>query len=251
MPGAIVTRSNVRYAATWRLLAELMRRHQARRDLRLYWFFPGISGTGIARLRRPDGAPVLDLDVVCGEVSRPEGIDEGVRRYVQAMLVAEDPKSVVDAIQEACGLGQSPEPLPASNASVLCARVVAGVLERGMLDRTPLRTTPGYFDQNGYVDALGWAAELAGVADALARARAAGRAQDESVQVQHLFALHRGEAVLGLGASDGAPFVAFDLRKGVAHAVRGQARSSVALLELYERVGRRIEPLLDWVELWL
>lgn len=246
-------RANVVYAVTWRLLAELLRRHHAREDLRLYWFFPGISGTGIVRLRRPGGEAVLDLDVAHALVSKPEIHDARTRQYVDALLSAADPKTVVDALGVDAGLARTEGPFPESSPTVLCARVIAGVLERSMLARKPLRTTPGYFDQDGRVDALDWAVQIAGVAEQLAGARSTAGDGDESPFVQHLFALHRSEAVLGRGAPEETPFVAFDFRGGVAHAAPrgGVARSTLALGDAYQASGRRIDPLVDWTEMWL
>lgn len=246
-------RANVVYAVTWRILAELLRRHHAREDLRLYWFFPGISGTGIARLRRPGGETVLDLDVAHALVSKPEVRDGRTRQYVEALLSAADPKAIVDALGVDAGLTRIEGPLPKSSPTVLCARVIAGVLERSMLARKPLRTTPGYFDQDGRVDALDWAVRIAGVAEQVARARTAAAEGDESPFVQHLFALHRSEAVLGRGAPAEAPFVAFDFRGGVVHAAPrgGVARSTLALGDAYQASGRRLGPLVDWTEMWL
>ncbi|MCA9678713.1 MAG: hypothetical protein KC464_27035 [Myxococcales bacterium] len=196
---------------------------------------------------------MLDLDVVHAVVGSDAEDPHGGGRYVDAMLAADDPKTVVDAVEERGGLGRAKKPLPESNAPVLCARVIAGVLERRMLARGVIRTSPGYFDQAGYVVALDWAAEVAGVTEELARARASGREHDESPFVQHLFALHASEAVLGQGAPVETRFVAFDLRTGGAHVVhRGsQARSSLSLLDAYAASGRRLGPLLDWVETWL
>lgn len=244
-------RANVVYAVTWRILAELLRRHHAREDLRLYWLFPGISQTGMVLLRRPDGEVVLELDVAHAHVGKPTVGDARTRQYVDALLSATDPKAIVDSLGVGAGLPRVEGPLPESSPTVLCARAIAGVLERNMLARKPLRTTPGYFDQNGHVGAFDWAVQIAGVAEQLARARAAAANVDESSFVQHIFALHRGDAVLGLPAK--TPFVAFDFRRGMAHAAPhgGVPRSTLALDDAYQASGRRLGPLVDWTEMWL
>ncbi|MBZ0236365.1 MAG: hypothetical protein K8M05_28815 [Deltaproteobacteria bacterium] len=246
-------RFNVRYAATWRLLAEIMRRHQAAHDLRLYWFYPGLSPTGVARLQRPDGTKVLDLDVAHSVVSVPEMSSSPAHRYVDALLDADDPKDTVDQIASACGLHPSTSSMPESNATVLCFRVIAGVLERRMLDRRPLRTSPGYVDNRGDVDASGWAVEIADCASELDRARKAKSSLDESQFVRHLFALHSDDRILAFAEPHRTSHVAFDFRTGVAHARHPSSgeRSAISLRDLYSTEGRRLVPLIDWVERFL
>jgi hypothetical protein len=64
---------------------------------------------------------------------------------------------------------------------------------------------------------------------------------------------HCSEAVLSRGSPEDTRFVVFDLRAGVAHVVHraSSARSSLSLLHAYAAGGRRLGPLLDWVETWL
>lgn len=254
-------RLTIRYAATWRILAELLRRHQAEHDLMLYWYFPGLSGNGIVAVRR-DSEVLLALDVAHGELSMPadasatspDDDEVDVRSYVAALMAADDPKATVDALERIAGLRPLAGALPASNASVLCARVIAGVLERRMLARVPTRTTPGYLGNNGSVPAAGWIDGLPELQARVDESRAArsGDGVDESGLVQHVFALHTGEGLLQGTSADDAPFVAFDLRAGVVHAIHGRGRrSSLAMPEALAQAGGRLGPLIDWVDLCL
>jgi hypothetical protein len=250
-------RVTVRYAATWRVLAELLRRHQDEHDLALYWYFPGLSHHGVVELRRRHEL-VLTLDVAHGQ-ALGDGAGEDVadaRDYVAALLAADDPKRVVDALERAAHLPPRVTAPPASNALTLCARVIAGVLERRVLARAPVRTTPGYIDHDGALRAAGWIACLPELQVRLAAARAAradaGGELDESALVQHVFALHVGDGPLDAAVDRHPPFVVFDLRAGVAHAIHGPSRrSSLALREHLDRAGGRLERLVDWAEVML
>ena len=254
-------RLTIRYAATWRLLAELLRRRQTEHDLRLHWHFPGSSGNGIVEVRR-NAEILLALDVTHGELWTPAaasatsaGDDEvDIRSYVAALMAADDPKVVVDALERVAGLRPRHGTLPASNAPVLCARVIAGVLERRNLARVPTRTTPGYLGNAGSVHASGWIdglPELQALIDA-SRASRPGGGVDESGLVQHVFALHTGEGLMQGTSADYPPFVAFDLRAGVVHAIHGHGRrSSLAMPEALAQAGGRLGPLIDWVDLCL
>lgn len=252
-------RLTVRYAVTWRILTELLRRHQAAHDLRVCWSFPGASGHGIVELQRRDGGHLLRLDVAHGEhldaglsTRRTGGLD--VRRYVDALLAADDPKTIVDAFELSAGLPPRRGPMPVSTAPVLCARVIAAVLERRMLARATYRTTPGYVDADGSVRACGWVEALPAVQAVLAkrRAEAGGAERDERPLARHLFALHRGGLPLDGAEADREPFVAFDLRAGVAHAISDRSmRSSIALDATAMQGGGRLDAAIDWVGRYL
>ncbi|MBK7192660.1 MAG: hypothetical protein IPH80_09285 [Myxococcales bacterium] len=244
-------RLTLRYAATWHLLAELLRRHHHAHDLRAYWYFPGISANGVVMLRRPAGDVLLRCDLVHCHTEVPEGTGGFDGDYVAELLAAEDPKDVIDAVEAAMGLAPHRGPLAHPSGAVQCARVIAAVLARRMLGRTSYRTSPAYADNAGSVRVLDWVAHLPEVQAAVdvARARAADDNIDESPLVQHLFALHAGPEVLSGPGADEHSFVAFDLRAGVAHLMhRHGQRSSLALTHADTRGGRRLGELVDWVD---
>jgi hypothetical protein len=174
-------------------------------------------------------------------------------RHVHSMLAAEDPKFVVDDLERSAGL-PSAASVADSLPAVLCARVIATVLERRMLARDAYRTTPGYLDGHCGVGAAGWVQALPDARDALRAAEATSRPDefDASKAVGHLFAVHRGELPLSSPASSASSIVAFDFRDGMAHAIHANSKrvSSLALGETYARTGR-LNPLVEWVELHL
>lgn len=246
-------RLTLRYAATWHLLAELLRRHHHAHDLRAYWYFPGMSGNGIVVLRRPTGEVLLRCDVVHSHLDVPAGTGGFDGDYVAALLAAEDPKNLIDAVEAAMGLAPHRGPLAHPSGAVQCARVIAAVLARRTFGRTTYRTSPAYGANAGSVRVRDWVAHLPEVQATVdaARARAAGDNIDESPLVQHLFALHAGPELLsGPGADEHEhAFVAFDLRAGVAHLMhRHGQRSSLALTHADTRGGRRLGDLVDWID---
>ena len=123
-------RLTLRYAATWHLLAELLRRHHHAHDLRAYWYFPGMSGNGMVELRRPTGEVLLRCDVVHSHLDVPAGARGFDGDYVAALLAAEDPKAVIDAVEAAMGLSPHRGPLAHPSGAVQCARVIAAILAR-------------------------------------------------------------------------------------------------------------------------
>lgn len=240
-------RLTLRYAATWHLLAELLRRHHREHDLRLCWQFPGLSPNGIVELRRPSGAVLLSFDLVFSAVG--PGAAHDIGDYVSALLGSDDPKQLVDRLELVAGLPAHPASLAHPSGAVQCARVIANLLTRRSFARVSYRTSPAYADNDASVRACDWLAhlpEVQAIVDA-ARTRAV-EPFDEAPLVQHLFALHAGDLPLGYDR-DGLPFVAFDLRAGVAHLLhRHGQRSTLALTNADAHGGRRLGELIDWID---
>ena len=224
-------RSTVRYAATWRVVGELLRRHQAGHDLRLTWYFPGMSADGVAELQRADGTAVLRLDVAHGEHGvaalssrRTGGVD--VRWYVSALLAADQPATVIDALERAAGLTATGAP-PASTPPARCADVLATALTGRMLAVAPYRTTPAVLDHGGHVRTAAWAAAVPGA------------------DPRHLIALHRGPAILD--RADGA-FAVADLRAGVVHVIDAASATDPPAAHPSFDTRAALGPLRDWLD---
>ena len=97
----------IKHMVTWQLVAELMRRHRPRIDLRVFELHPG-GGMGdslyLYKLGRNGLEKVNDLRGFrrMGDYRPHRDLDDG-GAYVWPWLRAEDPKVIVDAVEELCG----------------------------------------------------------------------------------------------------------------------------------------------------
>lgn len=157
-------------ACSWRLIAELYRRHAHRGTLRIVHFHPGLSAWGVLRLQEGWG----HSDAPCIEVSLG-GSDDGLLvvnpwrpvedpplarwpdgNLVRRLLAARDPKTVIDEVEASAGLGPVAK-LPASTPSVVAVRAIAEVLARHALGRRSLRASCGFHDANPEPFITSWA----------------------------------------------------------------------------------------------
>jgi hypothetical protein len=258
-------RANVIYAATWRVLAELLRRHGAAQDLHVGAAYPGLSPTGFFHITRglcrsfdPSHAqPRLDLWLgggCCAQIhaSTPFGpprasSDDVSWRdvgYAHALLGSDDPKSVVDTIEALAGLPPVAE-LPPSTDAALVARVIAAALEARMLDRRLYRTSAGYLDHDGTVAPVAELARVPELWSELGRVRADPEALRQLLG--NIWIVHEGTQPLGSGTFEPCQPVVFDFRDAKAWAPASSARP-VDLAAMYRDHGRRLRPLLAWVD---
>ncbi|MFO0713626.1 MAG: hypothetical protein U0353_27485 [Sandaracinus sp.] len=157
-------------ACSWRLIAELYRRHAHRGTLRIIHFHPGLSAWGVLRLQegweRPD-APRIDVSLGGGDdgllvvepwrpVEAPPIARWPDRNLVRALLAAPDPKTVIDDVEASAGLGPI-EQLPPSTPSVVAVRAIAEVLARHALGRRSLRASCGFHDASPDPFITSWA----------------------------------------------------------------------------------------------
>jgi len=141
---------------TWRIVAELMRRHKAKRDLRVYELHPGGGQGDTLALyeRRDDGEQVALNDfrswcrlggVLCGRVTLLD--DDG--GYVQPWLDTDDPKPIVDEVERLLGLRHSEASLPLPDAAVLTFMLMADLLGLACQSRSSLQWRSACFDSSG------------------------------------------------------------------------------------------------------
>jgi hypothetical protein len=156
-------REEVRSGVTWKLVAELIRRHHAQVDLRIYETHPGGGLYDCLSLFAgafPSGTHLCDFNQASahlhafGKVSSPRCNLEDLRwpdgnDYVLAYLRSEDPKEVVDQIGSILGLPVSGKVVPPITAPVLAARLIAEIMSRSMLDRFGFDVRSGYIDTSG------------------------------------------------------------------------------------------------------
>ena len=257
-------RKNAAYAVAWRLATELMRRHHTRAGLRVGTFYQGLSPHGGLYLTNGqvdgcmDGGQQGRLNLNLGggepllaEVVKPCGKPRlkwkdtrwKHRNLGMALLEAEDPKTVVDDVEALFGLPHVSS-TPPSKPAVLCARVIAEVLESRSLHRKLLRTSPGYLDHDGAVVACEWVRAVPEVWKLVKRARSSSRDSviKEWRATGRLVLLHSDENPNPPDASG----VVFDLATGRAWRT-SRRRRIVALTDLYRQNGRRLDPLVQWV----
>lgn len=147
-------------ALSWRVCAELMRRHPASLDLRIHQYYPGISGHGLISLS--PGRPRSDKSTVTfglggGEngaisVRAPKGRQKSVG-MVHRLLEADVQLDVVLRSIESATNWNAGKKVPTTR-STLVARVIARFLERYMLAPTPFRTTSAYIDNGNDLDCV-------------------------------------------------------------------------------------------------
>ena len=161
MPNSAVAISDsmsdrIKHYVTWRVVAELMRRHKQREDLYVMELHPaGGQGDTLALFRGvPGTAGATSLTDLRGWrrlgdlVSRVRLLEES-GGYVGPWLRAEDPKEVVDAVGEAIGLRQPTGQLPPTSPTVRTFRLMADVLGHALNSRRSLQWRSAWFDSSG------------------------------------------------------------------------------------------------------
>jgi hypothetical protein len=143
----------IKHWVTWRVVAELMRRHKASRDLRVYELHPA-GGMGDTLAIREDGggsSAMRDNDFRgwrrLGESPQePFGSLESQGGYVWPWLRADDPRQVVDDVERLLGLPTLPGRLPASSPTVKTFGLMADILGLGCQRRAPLQWRAAFYD---------------------------------------------------------------------------------------------------------
>ena len=133
----------VTLAVSWRIATELLRRHNPTIDLHVSREHPG-GGQYDSLVLWPGGTEeglALNMQSChahpCGLGDDPSG-DQPVD-YVDAFLRARDPKTVVDALESGAGLpDMSSRRCPPETPAVVCARVIANILEMHVLSSVEL-----------------------------------------------------------------------------------------------------------------
>ena len=144
----------IKHMVTWQIVAELMRRHKADRDLRVFEMHPGggqgdtlglydCSTSGWEQLNDFRGFRRMGEDHHGGPPLEEMG------GYVWPWLAAEDPKDVVDAVERACRLKPRNGYLPPSTPTVRVFRLMAQVLAIACANRRNLQWRSALFDSSG------------------------------------------------------------------------------------------------------
>lgn len=142
-------RPSVKFALAWRVISELLRRHQAARDLRVSQFFPGLSVWGVLRVTAPhqnSGKPyagLIDFNVGGAGIGGTSVDGRNLTRY-SSLLEGMSSAKLVDEIEDAMGWPRTPSQ-PATPPS-LTARVLARFLQQHMVSPTSYRLSPGGVD---------------------------------------------------------------------------------------------------------
>jgi hypothetical protein len=151
-------------AITWRIVAELFRRHEGDRKLTVLETHPGGGMYDCLSLISGENSDVIHLcdfnqqsrhlhPFVTGSQGHtalcrcdwPDGND-----YVLQWLRVDDPKTVVDQIESVLGLSEfGSAALPPTTPSVLVIRLIADLCKTFMLERFGLDIRNGYFDTAG------------------------------------------------------------------------------------------------------
>jgi hypothetical protein len=248
-------------AVAWRVAAELLRRHPMA-DLRVWQMHPGISLRGAIGISLGPPSPelraaavVINIGGPAGEceIRRPGAGVEPLGNLVEQFL-SRDPRDVVDEIERRLAL-PSVDRLPASTAPALVARLIAGFLESRSFGPGYFRTTFGYADSAAVGPLL-----AAWVPTTSAKPEPEGThsppaADDRAATCRRLgrfVLLHEcsaeGECAFDFSDLRSAA-VMFDLSSADAVPIRdGRMEGRRRLLEDYADNGRRLGPLLAWLD---
>ena len=121
---------------TWRIVAELMRRHKHHLDLRIYEIYPGGSLSDTLALTG-GGRRVCDF-FGFRRINHHVELHSSLERsggYVLPYLKAEDPKTVVDDIERTVNLPKIVGKLPVSCPTTKTIRVMADILTIALTTR--------------------------------------------------------------------------------------------------------------------
>jgi hypothetical protein len=246
----IEVRHNVKLATTWRILAELTRRHPG--VFRIVETHPCSGQYDCVSLMARQGdnpfaqhlcdfhvpaqhfhifEPLSTPQARLSDLAWPDTND-----YVLGYLSAPDPRKVVEDIEKALGL-PAYHPSGASSAAVLVVRTIAAALERFMLSRDRLDVRCGWYDSGYGTGPTDWALSMPQVREGIAALSETASWEEQAGITSRVWQIRR------LAAPINEWGVLMDMKTGMAYA-GGEA---VLLTGLYEQSGRRLAPLADWV----
>lgn len=166
-------RRSLNAAIAWRVVAELVRRHQPRFGLRVLETHPGGGQYDCLSLTMasPDGAHRVHLaafNLGSGRVTvfNPVGTDGGVEHwrddfFAEFSVRSDDPKAGVDRTEALLGLPRL-RTLPPVGTAARCLRILASVMETQAFAREPLRAESAWHDSSGMEGSYvaGWLATV-------------------------------------------------------------------------------------------
>jgi hypothetical protein len=183
-------RYQVRTAITWRIVSELVRRHEAECRLAVVEMHPGGGTYDCISLWRPEGEDspygrhLCDFNQDSQHLHIFDPYEEPRREladlrwpdendYVHAYLRADEPIALIDSIEAVLGLPAARSILPPISPSALRYLVLAELAARFMLSNETLQIRWGFLDTSGGPDGV---REDLWRAPALAAQRDAGKA---------------------------------------------------------------------------
>lgn len=241
-------RPGLALAATWRVLTELWRRHNAEHDLRLLHTHPGASERGqLCMLVGPRAGKVMDCPRLVLNLGGPTGNHEihaeghlvAKGEYLWSVLT-DDPAQVIDHLERQLGL-LAPAALPASTAPVLVMRLVAELLAATCLDRTCIAVETAWMDWSGGVSVKPWAAHFGHDVSEIQRGLDSGQLNWQTAYLD-VSRLLRLAPVTGDVHPPAECLV--DLLSGrVLLMRRGKTVETVNVAQAYVETGRHLEPV--------
>ena len=247
-------RQSVCAAASWRVLAELMRRHLQKYDLRVLRTHPcsgqydclSVYGPNAAD---PYGVSLCDFNAPVGTVHRFHGLADGVVAVGAAdrleltgrLLASDDPKQLVDEVEKFLGWPPVSGRLPFENPAVLAFRLIADLLERTVLHRSPLEVDCAWLDDSGGASVQSWTHSVPAAREALGRLPVTASWRQRMRLAARFWAV---EARKGLADTRR---VVFDLKSGD---VWGEGFQLAAFGAFSARKGRLL-PVLHEIEAYL
>ncbi len=175
-------RQSVCAAASWRVLAELMRRHHQEHDLRVLRTHPCSGQCDCLSVfgpigGDPYGVSLCDFNAPVGTVHRFHGLagravaagGADSLELTERLLASDDPKQLVDEVEMFLGWPPTSGRLPLETTAVLVFRLIAGLLERTSLHRFPLEADCAWQDDSGGASVQTWAYSVPAAREALGR----------------------------------------------------------------------------------
>lgn len=247
-------RPSILRALAWQVVAELWRRHGARRSFTVLETHPAVSIEGQLRLlldwtpANAMGSTGLAFNIggpagTCHVQSRGQDVGEALD-YVTPLL-STAPSGFVDRLEREMGLTSVPA-LPQSTPAVLVARTLAAALASQCLTTRPLSVTMGWVDMSAGSQVPRWTQVFDPGAPELSKQVAAGELswEDAVERVGHLSALHRDTGNGPLLDAD-TPFVGFDWRAGVMVLGGTPSAERISLMSAYQHAVRTLSPLVS------
>lgn len=246
--------SKVRYAlrsaCAWTVIAELFRRYQGARDLRVHQYYPGMSPHGAIMVT--EGPTFVEGSADRGRfdftvASHGGAIEFRGRTVGNALAPLHEGRfeDVAGALAAVAGWPAAPK--QATTAPVLVARAMARFLARQAVSDRPFRSSSGYLDHssNGTAEGCGWLLPLR-------EASAVKGMKDHDAMnfATRFWMIHRGEegpAYTAWSPAMGPALVLdFATARGVLHLEGGLQR--VDLMERFATHERSLRAVVDLME---
>lgn len=246
-------RMTVVSALAWRCIAELFRRYGSRCRLKIHQVHPGSSLRGQLVVTAGDGfepsvpALAFNLGGHSGTFEVMRRVDgtpcnerEQARGQFAAGMLGPEPESVIAAIEQSWGLPLATGTLPPTEKASITPRVIAGLLERKVVEPRVWRTTSAYADSSAVGPMISSWHEVFGAAK-----------NENASRLSRYVLLHRADDDEMVRERDGIRGVAwcFDLAAATAASLSASVVGGrLDLMAEYQRCGRHLPGLLRHLE---